>query len=91
MTKTSWFDAVEIHDKPNARKEGFGFDYKVSTHVLPSLHGGVVWAGGFAWLVEVEVEDQVDIVCELWHGGEDKGDGGDDNYTHRRERSNLNK
>ena len=89
MYKTSWFDAVEIHDEPKARKESFKYKDKVPTHVLPSLHGRVVWAGGCAGLVEVEVEDQVDIVGELGHGGEDEHHRGHHHHAHRGERVQL--
>ena len=34
-------------------------------------------------------EDDVDLLGQLGHGGEDEGEGGDDHHSHRRERTYL--
>ena len=34
-------------------------------------------------------EDDVDLLGQLGHGGEDEGEGGDDHHRHRRERTYL--
>ena len=64
-----------------------------TTHLLPSLHGRGVGGrgrGGAGGRVRgVGEENHVDIVCELWHGGEDEHHRGHYHHAHRGERVKL--